>query len=331
MPINKDAYLRYRIIDQCLINSMHAFPNKEYIREKVEEVLGPVSLSSLEKDFGKMKEIFSAPIAFDRVRKGYYYDDPNFSIKEFPLNEEEIRALDFSTAVLGVLRSSPIFNKFEGAIDKVINGYRVGKLLDKSMDELIQVESPIGNNGGQWIEPLYKSILEKQVVRILYEPFGREAKEHHLSPYLLKEYRNRWYVIGFSARAEAIIVFALDRIRIISPSNQNWVSSSNFNPKEYFKYSFGVTQINNAKPEKVILSFALAQANYILTQPLHPSQKILRKNLKEVRIEITVYLTHELTMMILGYGENVKVISPRKLVKTITNSVEATYTLYNNK
>lgn len=328
MPINKDAYLRYRIIDQCLTNTMRPFPDKNFILEKVEEVLGPVSLSSLEKDFGKMREIFGAPIAFHHGRKGYYYNDPNFSIKEFPLNEEEIRALDFSTAVLEMLRSSPIFSKMEGAIDKVINGYRVGKILDKNMEDLIQVEAPLGDSGGQWIETLYKSILDNQMVRILYEPFGRPAKEHFLCPYLLKEYRNRWYVIGHSSRADSVIVFGLDRIREIGPADQPWVYPGNFNPKDYFKYSFGITQINDAKPETVVLSFTPSQAKYILSQSLHPSQQVILQNESEVRVELNVYLTHELIMMILSYGPEVKVLSPESLVMQIKEKAEAMRRLY---
>ena len=323
MPLNKDAYLRYRIIDQCLINTLRKYPSKEYILEKVEDVVGSVSLSSLEKDFGKMKELFNAPLSYDRYRKGYCYDDPNFSIKEFPLTEEEITALDFSTAVLQVLKSTPIFNKVEGAIDKVISGYRVTKMLGKTQEELIQVESPTGNSGGQWIEMIYQAIINKEVLQVHYHPYNREAKEHQLSPYLLKEYRNRWYVIGYSNRAESVLVFAVDRIQEIIPAKTAWVQAENFSPKEYFQFSFGITQINAAKPHKVVLSFTPKQAQYILSQPLHHSQKLIRQNEKEVRIELLVYLTQELQMMILGYGNGVKVIAPKKLVDDVKVIIKA--------
>lgn len=322
MPLNKNAYLRYRVIDQCLTNSMKPFPNKEYIREKLEEVVGRVSVSSIEKDFGKMKELFNAPIEFNRLKKGYCYTEPDFSIKEFPLTQEEITALDFTTGILQALKSTPIFSKVEGAIDKVISGYRVGKLLGKSEEELIQVEAPVNVGGGQWIEPIYMAIIHKAPLLIRYAPFDRDEKTHHLSPYLLKEYRNRWYVIGHSDRAEAVLVFALDRIQDINPSPEKWIKNQEFDPHTYFKYSFGITQIHNEKPKKVVLSFSPQQANYILTQQLHPSQKIIRQNQKEVRIELNVFLTQELLMMILGYGTGVKVISPKKLVDDVREQVK---------
>lgn len=328
MPLNKDAYIRYRIIDQCLTNSMKPFPDKELIRERVEEVVGPISLSSLEKDFGKMREIFGAPLSFDRFKKGYYYQDKSFSIKEFPLTQEEISALDFSTGILQILKDTPIFRKFEGAIEKVISGYRVGKILNKTDDEIIQVESPLGNSGSQWLEKIYGAITQKQALDILYQPFGRESKTHLVCPYLIKEYHNRWYMVAYSDRASVVLVFAMDRIRSVQESNSAWVDDDRFDPHEYFNYSFGITQLHGSKPYKVVLSFTPAQANYILSQPLHHSQKIIMQNEKEVRVELYVYLTQELKMMILGYGSGVKVLSPKKLVNEVREQARALNRLY---
>jgi len=222
-----------------------------------------------------------------------------------------------------VLKSTPIFNKVEGAIDKVISGYRVTKMLDKAEEELIQVESPSGNSGGQWIEQIYQAIINKEVLLVRYHPFNREAKEHLLSPYLLKEYRNRWYVIGHSNRADAVLVFAMDRIQEVITAKSVWVKAGNFSPQEYFRYSFGITQVSAAKPQRVVLSFSPLQAQYILSQPLHHSQQLIRQNDKEVRIELRVYLTQELLMMILGYGTGVKVIAPKKLVDDVKGIIRA--------
>jgi predicted DNA-binding transcriptional regulator YafY len=328
MPINKDAYIRYRIIDQCLTNSLRKYPTKEQILQKMEELLGPISVSSLEKDFGKMKENFNAPLSYDRIRKGYYYTDPNFSIREFPLTAEEITALDFSTGVLQLLKSTPIFSKMQDAIDKVISGYRVTKILGKTEEEFIQMELPLGNSGGQWIEMMYQAIIYKTTQKVCYQSFNGVAKDHAFSPYLLKEYRNRWYVIGYSQRAEKVIVLAMDRIQEITASNSAWVNTHSFHPQEYFKYSFGITQVNADKPQRVVLSFTREQANYILSQPLHHSQKVILQNEKEVRVELLVYLTQELQMMILGYGQQVKVIAPKKLQENIKLQIKAMNKLY---
>jgi len=328
MPLNKDAYLRYRLIDQCLTNKQHKFPTKEYILSKIEEVIGRISVSSLEKDIGKMKELFDAPIYFDRARKGYCYTQEDFSLNGIPLTHDEITALDFSTSVLQVLKHTPLFKNFEGAIEKVISGYRVGKILGKSDEELIQVESPLGNSGVQWIERMYQAIIEKQVVEISYRGFDKDPSVHLYSPFLLKEYRNRWYGVGYSNKHEKTIVLALDRIKSITDTKEKYFSNPDFDPKEYFKYSFGVTQMHEKKPETVVLSFQHLQANYVLSQPLHYSQKVIAESDTEVRVELLVYITQELKMTILSFGSGVKVIAPAKLIEEIKHQVALMKKLY---
>lgn len=129
MPKNKSAVLRYRIIDGCLTNSMHPYPTLESIQQKIASQLDkPISISMLNKDLAAMKEIYGAPIAYHKQRGGYYYSEKNFSISEFPLTGEEIEALDFSTALLQQIRGTRIFQQFENAINKVIEGYRISKI-----------------------------------------------------------------------------------------------------------------------------------------------------------------------------------------------------------
>ena len=91
-------FLRYRIIDQFLTNKQRKFPDKNYIIEQLKDGVGEVSNSTFDKDIAEMKNRFNAPIAFDRVHMGYHYTDNTFSLKQFPLKEEEIAALDFSTS-----------------------------------------------------------------------------------------------------------------------------------------------------------------------------------------------------------------------------------------
>ena len=221
-----------------------------------------------------------------------------------------------------------MFQQFENAINKVIEGYRISKVIGKSENEILQVEEPLKTEGNQWLEIILKSITEKSCLNINYKAFGREEREHEFSAYLLKEYRNRWYTVGFSGRAKNTVVLALDRIKNIEVSKSKYVPGENFSPAEFFKYSLGITQVHEAKPQKIILSFSPAQAEYIISQPLHHSQKIIEKNGKGVRIELHVYITQELKMLILSFGENVTVLSPPILKNEIKNVIKKMQGLY---
>lgn len=332
MPANKSALLRYRIIDSCLTNGLHKFPTMEFIIEKIEQQLGTtLSNSMFTKDIENMRKIYSAPIQYERVQKGYCYTEPDFSIASFPLSHDEIEALDFSTALLQQLKETPMFHHFETAINKVIDGYRISKILGKSETQLLQVEEPVKAEGSQWLEPILKGITQKNCLAILYHGFGRAEKVHIFSPYLLKEYRNRWYAVGYSDTAKNILVLALDRIKNISMDTGKYVSDHDFTPADFFKYSFGITQLNDGKAETVELLFKPLQAPYILSQPLHHSQHIISTDKDGLRIRMKVYITQELIMCILSYAANVKVLAPKKLSIEITRHIKEMGTLYLKK
>jgi predicted DNA-binding transcriptional regulator YafY len=322
VPVNKNALLRYRIIDGCLTNKNRKYPTTQFILDKIEEQLGePVSESSFNKDLARMKEIYTAPIRFDRTHGGYYYDQEGFSIKEFPLSNEEIEALDYSTALLQQLKGTRMFQQFENAINKVIEGYRISKVIGKAETQIIQVEEPVKMEGSEWLEPVLKAIVEKNALAVTYQGFGREAVVHEFSPYLLKEYRNRWYMIGYSLRKENVIVLALDRVKEIKTSKQKFKSQTEFSPTDFFRYSFGITQMHDARPEKVVLAFSPQEMPYIIGQPLHHSQKVVAEE-PELIIELEVYITAELKMAILSYGKEVRVVEPAGLKKEIAESIK---------
>jgi predicted DNA-binding transcriptional regulator YafY len=330
MPVNKNALLRYRIIDSCLTNRMRKFPSMQYIIDKIEDQLGaPISESMFSKDISQMKKIYNAPIQFNRLNQGYHYTQAEFSIKEFPLTHEEIEALDYSTALLQQLKGTKIFHHFESAINKVIEGYRISAILGKSENQILQVEEPARAADNDSLEVILKAIVEKKCLKIRYQPFNRDEKIHEFSPYLLKEYRNRWYVTGYSQESKNILVLALDRITKITLSKSNFKEPGAFTSKDFFNYSLGITQVHNAVPEKIVLAFSASQAPYILSQPLHHSQKTLKTTEGKVEIELELYITPELKMAILSYGDGVKVLQPASLQKEIINIIEKMRNMYN--
>ena len=329
MPKIKSAGVRYRIIDGCLTNTMHPYPTLEYLKEKIEQQLDTsISISMLNKDLAAMKQLYNAPIVYDKARAGYAYSDPDFSIAEFPLTVEEREALDISTALLQQIRGTKIFQQFENAINKVIEGYRISKIAGIEQRQFLQVEEPVRSPNNPFLEQLLQSIIHQQPLAITYQGYGREAKLHQFSAHLLKEYRNCWYVVGYSDRGKNLLVFALDRIKDIAASDAKYIKVEGFNPADFFKYSFGITQIHNAEAERVILRFTTYQAPFVLNQPLHHSQKVIKQTDEFVELEYHVYLTTELIMTILSYGKQVKVLSPEKLANTIQATAQEMAALY---
>jgi len=331
MPLSKNAAFRYRIIDACLRNTRRPYPSVEELQETVSEGLNLdalISQSSINKDLKAMRDFYKAPIRFDKNRKGYYYEDPHFSINSFPLTEEEVRILDLSTSFLKQIKFSGYFTQFESVIEKLISGFRLSRIPGYENRQLLETEEPLSDTGLRWLEPVYAAILYKETLTVTYKRFNSdESKIHTFSPYLLREYRNRWYMVGFSEKAEAITTLALDRIESIERSPLPFKATEGFNEKDYFRYSFGVTVYTDSAPHHIELCFHPSVAGYLLTKPLHSSQKSTMKE-EGLHVELTCYLTPELEMAILSYGETVKVLQPEVLRDRIRTRAGATLGQY---
>lgn len=101
MPANKNALIRYKTIDRCLRNRFRLWTIDDLtdacsaaLRE-MEGITKGVSVRTVQGDLQMMRSDklgYNAPIeVFDRVY--YRYADPDYSINEMPLTEEDCRLL----------------------------------------------------------------------------------------------------------------------------------------------------------------------------------------------------------------------------------------------
>jgi predicted DNA-binding transcriptional regulator YafY len=323
MPANKYALLRYRIIDRCLTNSGRPFPTKEDLRQACEDALygsdgEQISESTIEKDLWAMRNEgelgFYAPIAYSKAHKGYYYEDANYTINDINLNDDDLDALYFAADTLTQFRDIPLFRTYRSAIDKVVSKLRVNRdPNDRTTDAFIQFEDAPEVVGLEHLEPLVEAIKSNEVVTIEYGKYTDDSVEPHaLHPYLLKEYRNRWYLIGFHPEKAMFKTYALDRIHTLKRLNDRFETQANFDPDQFFKYSMGITQLDTA-PVDVVLHCEALQAKYFQSRPLHKSQRMHFNDDGSAELRIRVIISFELVSEILSYGASVTVRAPQEL------------------
>jgi predicted DNA-binding transcriptional regulator YafY len=331
MPKNKSAAARYKAIDECLRSRSHPYPTIHQIVEYcVENYDLEVSASTIEKDFFSMRYDsrlgFEAPIAYNKANKGYYYSDPSYSISKLPLQQEEFNALEFAGEVIQQLQAGKISKTFTSALEKIRDAAHIRKNIGKStIRKVIQLEKVAEAAGYEYIEEILEYILTQEVIEINYRSFEKDVLENRtLHPYLLKEYRNRWYVIGYDEYAKGIRTFGLDRIVGLTRSEVNYRKNSDFDPEAFFSNSFGITT-NSFKTERIVLLFHPLAGRYIKTQWLHETQQILSDSVRGLKISIEVIPCVELEMTIKGYGSHVQVLEPfwlrDKIVKELNDCV----------
>lgn len=319
MPANKEAFIRYRIIDRLLRNKRKTYPSMLDFIEEMEENLGKTfSDSTIQKDIKAMKQDsllgYMAPIKWSKREGGYYYSDENFTISEIPLSEKDVDSLEFAATVLQQFKGIKMFSDFEATVDKIFNAINVNTLLtEDEIEDTIQFEKVPYFKGSNLIGKILPHIKDRNCIDINYQKFDSEdSRTHTIHPYLLKEYRNRWYLIGMNDKNGYINTFGLDRINYVEQNERLFKFHENFSSHNYFKHAFGITTFEG-KAEEVVLSFNKIQKAYVLTQPLHESQEVLSETDNELVVKLNVGLTVELIMSILSFGENVKVVSPESL------------------
>jgi predicted DNA-binding transcriptional regulator YafY len=334
MPKNKSAVTRYRVIDQMLNDKRKPFPNLEQLAAKCSSVLGSdVSTSTIEKDIRAMREQvpkgYSAPIVYSKVEGGYVYGEVGFSIAELNLNEEEWSALQFASQLLYQYKEVPVFSNFKNAIERINTRFSLGiDGGDKVLDEVVQFEKAIHTNGMDLIELIYNAIKNKQAIEFQYKNIYKgKSSAAGLIPYLIKENRNRWYVIGWSEEKGKYTTYALDRITELVILSNAYKRRSDFNASTFFQHSTGIME-SNTKPEAVLLTILKPISDLVLLEPLHATQKLIIEKTDRVQISLKVLLNEEFTFKILGMGAFCVVDKPTSLRKTIRGAIQKMSTNY---
>ena len=152
-----------------------------------------------------------------------------------------------------------------------------------------------------------------------YQKFWDDKPSRRLvNPYALKEFKGRWYLLAKDLKDERLKTFGLDRMQNLELTKKKFIYPKDLDVGQLFKNCFGIINPQETQIENIILSFDAEQGKYIKSFPLHESQKTITDNETELRISLDVYLTHDLLMEILSYGERVKVIAPNSLKQELS-------------
>ena len=328
MPSNKNAVIRHRIIDQCINNKRHRYPSLEFLAERCSEILETeISTSTIEKDIAVMKKNppigYGAPIIYSKKDRGYAYGEVGFSITELNLEDAEWDALRFSAQLLYQYRNVPVFANFKNAIERINTRFSLGiQMDDPIVDQKIQFETPNSVSGMEWIDLIYNAIRNKYSINFSYQNiYKKKTASYSLNPYLLKEHRNRWYVIGWSFERNDYLTFALDRIQSLEVVSIKQTADAKqraaFNPKSFFSYATGIME-GNSKPEEVELVISDPLCRLVLLEPIHSSQKLISEKPDKITIGMKVYINEEFLLRLLSFGPWCKATKPASLKKSLS-------------
>lgn len=327
MALNKNALIRYKTIDKCLQNGYRQWTLEDLIEacsDALYEYEGRsinVSKRTVQLDIQMMRSDklgYNAPIeVYDR--KYYRYADEGYSMTDIPLNENDMNVLSETVEMLKQFKDFSLFSELGGIIQRLEDKVYTEKTRSSS---IIHLDKNENLKGLHWLDELYQAIQKKVVLQVVYKSFkATEANVITFHPYLLKEFNNRWFLIGMGNKNRGVVNLALDRIVAVDYDFSTPYEENDFDADAFYKDVVGVT-VSRVRPSVVKLWIDKHNAPYVLTKPLHHSQRLV-KEYEDGSIEITFLVkpNFELERLLLGFGESMEVLKPEKLRNRIAEKL----------
>jgi len=334
MPINKLALIRYKTIDNCLQNHFRKWTLEDLIEAcsdalyEYEGIAKGISKRTIQLDLQNMRSEklgYNAPIIVTD-KKYYSYDERNYSITNTPITQQDLGTLNEVLHVLKQFNGFSYFQELNGMVtrleDKLYKQQHKGKsYIDFEKNDLLK--------GLKHIDPLHKAIINKKTIEITYQSFkARIPQTIVFYPYLLKEYRNRWFVLGANRKGNSTMILALDRIDKFRELNPEKYRKAEFDVSTYFNDVVGVSKMPNQTPQLIVMKVIKEHAPYVITKPIHASQIVIKEDSDGTIFSINVIWNFELEREILGFGEQLQILSPRRLAGKIQSRLKQSLSKY---
>lgn len=287
----RESLTRYTLIIKRLRKRPATFEEiADYLayQSELEEYNFNISLRTFQRDVIDIRQVYKIDIQYHRSNRHYFINED----EQQEINERILEAFDTFNALNMADRLSSYIH--------------------------FEKRKPVGT---EHLNGVLHAMRNQRRLSFLYSSFkGDQDSERLVEPYALKEFKNRWYIVGKDLKDDKIKTFGLDRLTDFEISKQKFVMPPDFNVSDYYKNCFGIISPNASKPSKIEIWFTEKQGRYIKTLPLHETQKILKDTKEGLVIELTLYLTYDFIMELLSYGGEMKVLKPKELLKQVQNA-----------
>lgn len=322
MPKNKNALTRYKYLDEMLSDRHHFYSIRD-LTEKCNRLLTTAGLPEvtrrcIEKDINYLEyDPFFADIERFNVNGKHClrYASPSFSIFKKELSVEERNLIYELLSTIG---------QFDGlAHFEWLERFRQGLSIEQRPKIISFDYNPYLQNSAL-LGVLFDNISCQVVVRLEYHTFSdQERRTVVFHPYLLKQYNNRWYVIGAADDGDKLLSFALDRIDDVVPLPDAKYRVCGEDLSSRFEDVVGITLYEDRPIERIVFWCRGLSSSYITTKPIHGSQRILNKQESDklrsqypccaedgIFVSLDCIPNYELIRELCSFGKDLVVLSP---------------------
>ena len=310
MPADKKHLQRLQLLDQCLSD-----PHTEYTFDDLMHKCN-IARATLYRELQAIEKNFGSNV-FAELKRGrkriYRYKLAGFSIVPNEVTTTQLAQIKSILLMLNKFVGKPQFEYLQSIIRELERKYHVEI---PNTDAVIHFDGNIYVKGLEHLVPLFDAVINKQCVQITYQPFDGSKRVFIAHAYLLKEYNQRWYILCNTQedveQSLKLRTLALDRIERISSLQLPFVPA----PEQVdgsFEEVIGITKKEDKKHDcqEIIIRCDPMEFKYILTKPIHPSQRPIHDMPNHIKLKIRE--NYELYQWLLFYGDKIEIISPEHI------------------
>ena len=274
MPTNKNAFLRIKILDGLLSESVvrrYTMNDLTRLCNEQLEISGErhVGRRCLEKDIEFIQQQFGL---IERERSGkstiLRYTNQTDSIFNQGISTSEKKLLQAVSRIVGQMDGIEGFEFLD----------RLKESFDNTNQPLIIFDRNEDLKNRDLLPKLINFIENKKTIKFEYHPIhNKKSNVVELYPQLLKQYNARWFLFGLAMDKKKILTFSLEQIENVHNSSKKF-EPCNIDWNEYFDDMIGVTRKDGETPQEIIFWASKRECAYLEGKPIHSSQKLLKKS-----------------------------------------------------
>lgn len=324
MAQGKNAYIRYKVLDRCFRDSRRHYYMEDLVEACNEELYNydgsSVSERTIREDIHFMQRQAGGGVPLERKMDGhrayYMYYDRNFSIQNLPMSQSEAEMLSDTIQMLSRFKGLPNQEWLNATLVQMKSTFNIGQ----AKASYVSFSQNEDLKGLKYFIPLYEAITSQHVVSLEYHQFGRPSYNRIIHPYQLRQYNNRWFLVGKEPTLSEmlpLVVVPLDRIDDYKILEKETYSPMIGDIDDYFKDIVGVSLRFEEPCQHIVFKAYHPTDSYIVTKPIHHSQRVVERHEDHTILSLELIPTYEFETIMLTYADKCEILEPLDLRKKI--------------
>jgi len=308
-----DGYRKSIIILSRMLAIINRVKNNNYLnsKEELNQYLFDNDFvcgnRTIERDLAAIKDHFGIHISFNRKLNRYHINEDADAI-----DQEKIQKL---------LKLSQQYSNAGSIIKTTL-----------SKNKHIQYEEQTESNEILTKLQLFlEAIPTEKIIEIHYQAFQQTTiKVEKVIPILVKQSKNRWYLIAQTKPENLLKTYGFERIKKYDIHKPSKTHTESRNIKEIIDKNYGAYLYTDKEPITIKLKIANWRAEYLNTQPLHHSQKIVSFDKEFTIYTLNLIPNPQFLADIAGLTNSCTILEPIELSEELTLLLKKTISLYDN-